>query len=232
MTGEAAGGWLQVRGASLETVGTAAAENGIAVFELYRIHDLFEEMNRSDKVFIAAINGPALGGGCELSLACDLRYIADDGGPIGLPEMTLGFNPGAGGTQRLAHLVGPGTALEMILEAKALTPQEALDIGLVNRVVPAGKLVEEATATAQRLARRAPISVAAAKNAVREGSARPLTDGLAVERRWFLACGSKPAAHRAMRAYVDQIEREGAPWTNSDALQPWRDGAVVDLTAD
>src|SRR5690348_9745691 len=72
-----------------------------SVLELYRIHDLFLGMNRSDKVFIAAINGPATGGGCEISLACDVRYMADAEIAIGLPEMTIDFNPGAGGTQRL-----------------------------------------------------------------------------------------------------------------------------------
>jgi len=231
----AAGATLQaVRGVSRLPGGETAVKRTPAagMLELHTIHDVLTRIGRLDKVFIAAINGPALGGGCELSLACDLRYIARNGGPIGLPEMTLGFNPGAGGTQRLAHLIGPGRALEMILEARALSPDEALDVGLVNRVVPAAKLMEEATGAAARMARRAPISVAAAKRAVREGSARPLPDGLAVERKWFLACGSKPASHRAMRAYVEGIEAGGAPWTNPEALESWREGTVVDLTAD
>jgi enoyl-CoA hydratase/carnithine racemase len=231
----AAGATLQaVRGLSRLPGGEAAVQRTPAagLLGLHGLHDLLNRIGRMDKVFIVAINGPALGGGCELSLACDLRYIADDGGPIGLPEMTLGFNPGAGGTQRLAHLIGPGRALEMILEARVLEPAEALEVGLVNRVVPGGKLVQEATATAERLARRAPISVAATKNAVREGSARPLTQGLAVERKWFLACGSRPASHRAMRTYVEQVEGEGAPWTDPEGLAPWREGTVVDLTSE
>src|SRR5690349_6976245 len=89
-----------------------------AVFELYRIHDLFLAMNRSDKVFIAAINGPATGGGCELSLACDVRLMANTDIGIGLPEMTVGFNPGAGGTQRLPRLIGTGRALDIMLEGR------------------------------------------------------------------------------------------------------------------
>ncbi|HEX2435366.1 MAG TPA: enoyl-CoA hydratase/isomerase family protein [Solirubrobacterales bacterium] len=223
-----------VRGMSRLPGGESAVKRTPAagLLELHGIHDLFNRIGRLDKVFIAAINGPALGGGCELSLACDLRYIASAGGPIGLPELTLGFNPGAGGTQRLTHLIGPGAALEMILEARALTPDEALEVGLVNRVVPPGDLLTEATATAERMARRAPISVAAAKRAVREGATLPLAAGLAIERKWFLACGSKPASHRAMRAYVDQVEREGAPWSNPEMLEPWREGTVVDLTTD
>jgi enoyl-CoA hydratase len=231
----AAGATLQaVRGMSRLPGGESAVKRTPAagLLELHGIHDLFNRIGRLDKVFIAAINGPALGGGCELSLACDLRYIASAGGPIGLPELTLGFNPGAGGTQRLAHLIGPGAALEMILEARALTPDEALEVGLVNRVVPPGDLLTEATATAERMARRAPISVAAAKRAVREGATLSLPAGLAIERKWFLACGSKPASHRAMRAYVDQVEREGAPWSNPEMLEPWREGTVVDLTTD
>jgi enoyl-CoA hydratase/carnithine racemase len=223
-----------VRGMSRLPGGESAVKRTPAagLLELHGIHDLFNRIGRLDKVFIAAINGPALGGGCELSLACDLRYIASAGGPIGLPELTLGFNPGAGGTQRLTHLIGPGAALEMILEARALTPDEALEVGIVNRVVPPGDLLTEATATAERMARRAPISVAAAKRAVREGATLPLAAGLAIERKWFLACGSKPASHRAMRAYVDQVEREGAPWSNPEMLEPWREGTVVDLTTD
>jgi enoyl-CoA hydratase/carnithine racemase len=230
----AAGATLQaVRGMSRMPGGRAAVERTPAagLLELHRIHDLFTRIGRLDKVVIAAINGPALGGGCELSLACDLRYIARDGGPIGLPEMTLGFNPGAGGTQRLAHLVGPGRALEMILEARALDPEEALEAGLVNRVVRSRDLLGAATAAAQRLARRAPLSVAAAKRAVHEGSARPLAEGLAVERKWFLAAGSQPAARRAMRAYVEGVEQGATPWTDEEAMQPWREGTVVDLTA-
>jgi enoyl-CoA hydratase len=230
----AAGATLQaVRGMARVPGGRAAVERTPAagLLELHRIHDLFTRLGRLDKVVIAAINGPALGGGCELSLACDLRYIARDGGPIGLPEMTLGFNPGAGGTQRLARLIGPGRALEMILEARALDPEEALEVGLVNRVIRSVDLLDDATATAQRLARRAPLSVAAAKRAVREGSARPLAEGLAVERKWFLAAGSQPASHRAMRAYVENVEQGVAPWTDDEAMKPWREGTVVDLTA-
>ena len=115
------------------------------LLELHRIHDVFLGMNRLDKVFIAAINGPATGGGCELSLASDLRYIADRPGVrIGLPEMTMGFNPGAGGTQRLARALGPGRALEMMLEGRTFTPAEALEAGLVHRVTTPERLLEEA----------------------------------------------------------------------------------------
>jgi enoyl-CoA hydratase/carnithine racemase len=107
-----------------------------AVFELYRIHDLFLAMNRSDVVFIAAINGPATGGGCETSLACDIRLMADTDIAIGLPEMTVDFNPGAGGTQRLPGLVGVGRAMQMMLEGRTLSPREALASDSCRRSCP------------------------------------------------------------------------------------------------
>jgi enoyl-CoA hydratase len=203
------------------------------MLDLKAIHDALLRMNRMDKVFIAAINGSALAGACELALACDIRYVSAGAGPIGLPEMTLGFCPGAGGTQRLTRAVGASRALELILEARPVSPQEALEIGLVHRVVPDSELLAEAKVTAARMARRAPVSIAAAKRAVLEGAAKPLEDGLAEERRWFLASCSRPAAARAMRAYIERIERDGAPnFTDPDTLSEWREGEVVDLTSD
>ena len=181
---------------------------------------------------VAAINGQALSIGCELALACDVRYIADDARAIGLPEMTLGLLPGGGGTQRLARTVGQARALELILEATLLTPQQALEIGLVHRVVPHAQLLDEALATAHRLARRAPLSVAGAKRAVLEGASRPLPDGLALERKWFMAALSRPAARRAMRRYVEDLRSSGrAPWEDADERERWQDGTAVDLLA-
>jgi enoyl-CoA hydratase/carnithine racemase len=201
------------------------------LLELQRIHDAFLRMQRMDKVFIAAINGPALAGGCELSLACDLRYMAEGARRFGLPEMTLGFCPGAGGTQRLARILGPSRALEMVLEARALSPGEAHELGLVHRVVPDRELAEVAGATAERLARRAPLSVAAAKRAVLDGGTRPLPDGLAEERRWFMATVSQPAARRAMRAYIERLRSSGPPFADPDELALWQDGTAVDLVS-
>ena len=149
-----------------------------AVFELYRIHDLFLEMNRSDKVFIAAINGPATGGGCEISLACDVRLMAESDIAIGLPEMTIDFNPGAGGTQRLPRLVGVGRALQMMLEGRTLSPREALDHGLVGAVVPPDQVKEAAIHMGERLAQRSPEAIRSLKRAVYEGGILPLAQGL------------------------------------------------------
>ena len=202
------------------------------IVDLEALQGLFRRIERLDKVVVAAINGQALSIGCELALACDVRYIADDARAIGLPEMTLGLLPGGGGTQRLARTVGQARALELILEATLLTPQEALEIGLVHRVVPHAQLLDEALATAHRLARRAPLSVAGAKRAVLEGASRPLPAGLALERRWFMAALSRPASLRAMRLYVDDLRRSGrAPWEDAAERERWQDGTAVDLLA-
>jgi enoyl-CoA hydratase len=231
-----------VAGASLQTIGAATRLPGgrgalertpaSGLLELQRIHDLFLRMQRMDKVFIAAINGPALGGGCEISLACDLRYMAREAKWIGLPEMTLGFCPGAGGTQRLSRILGTSRALELILEGRPLAPKEANELGLVHRVVPDARLADEAQATGERLARRAPLSIAAAKHAVLDGATKPLAEGLGEERKWFLASTSQPAARRAMRAYAERLRAAGPPWLSDEEMASWQDGTAVDLVSD
>ena len=198
---------------------------------LLQIHELFLRMNRLDKVFIAAINGLAMGGGCELALACDIRIMAKGDYVIGLPEITLGIIPGAGGTQRLARVLGPAKALEMMLEGRVLSPGEALAMGLIHRVAEPERLLAGATATAERLARRSPKAVAALKRAVYEGSARPLEEGLHIERAGFLSVSSTAAAKRAMRSYSEQVEQLGeiAPWQARDAMSEWQDGTAADM---
>lgn len=204
-----------------------------AVFELYRIHDLFLAMNRSDKVFIAAINGPATGGGCELSLACDIRYMADAEIAIGLPEMTIDFNPGAGGTQRLPRLTGTGRALEMMLEARTLPPREALAAGLVQAVVPPDQLKEAAIGTGERLARRSPEAIRSLKRAVYEGASKPLEHGLAAERKWFMVSSATDSSKRKMAAMARQVQTEGrSPWATAEDLFPWQEGTAADGETD
>jgi enoyl-CoA hydratase/carnithine racemase len=202
------------------------------MFELYRLHDVFQRMNRMDKVFIAAINGPATGGGCELALACDVRYIADAAIPIGLPEMTVGFNPGAGGTQRLSRALGIGRALEMMLEGRTLSPSEAADAGLVHRVVAPDRLRDEATETGRRLARRSPQSIRSLKRAVYDGATSQLARGLAVERKWFMTAAGTEPSKRAMAAYADEVERRGPTWADRETIRAWQEGTAVDLTED
>ena len=228
-----AGGALRATGALSRLPrgsGALARTQAAGLVELRRIHEVFRRMNRSDKVFIAAINGIASGGGCELALACDLRLISDQGGPIGQPEILLGLIPGGGGSQRLARLLGTGRALELILEGRVMGPVEAEAVGLVHRVVPAADLLAEATATAERLARRPPGSVAAAKRTVYEGASMELDQGLHMERAEFLSVTAAPAGLRAMRAYVDELEQRGEPpLGDEEAIAAWLDGTAVDL---
>lgn len=202
------------------------------VGDLHATAGLFRRLELLDKVVIAAINGPALGAACELALACDLRYAADDVEAIGSPELTQAYAPGAGGTQRHARALGQARALELVLEGRTPDAREALALGLVHRVVPAGRLLDEAVETAQRLARRSAVSVAGVKRALHEGASLPLDAGLALERSWFMAASSKPPARRAMRAYLDELARAGrGPWEDASTFAAWRDGTAVDLLA-
>lgn len=137
-------------------------------------------MDRCPQPLIAAINGWALGGGLELALACDIRVASADA-RLGLTETALGIIPGGGGTQRLPRLVGRGKALELILTGTRIDAAEALRIGLVERVVPAGEALPAATALARDLAARAPLAVRYAKEAVVKGLELPLADGLRLE---------------------------------------------------
>jgi enoyl-CoA hydratase len=200
-----------------------------AVFELYRIHDVFLEMNRSEQVFIAAINGPATGGGCEISLACDVRVMADADIAIGLPEMTIDFNPGAGGTQRLPRLVGVGRALQMMLEGRTLSPREALDHGLVGAVVPADQVKEAAIHMGERLATRSPEAIRSLKRSVYDGGSLPLVAGLAIEQKWFMVASATDSSQEKMAAMTRQVEAEGgSPWATAEKLAPWQDGSAGD----
>lgn len=144
------------------------------------IRDAFSELEKLPKPVIAAINGLALGGGTELALACDLRVMSETA-QMGLTETALGIIPGAGGTQRLPRLVGKGVAKELIFSARRVLPQEALAIGLVNRVVPADQLMESTLSLAQDIAANAPIALAQAKFAIDCGLEVDLASGLQIE---------------------------------------------------
>jgi enoyl-CoA hydratase len=230
-----AGGSLRAVGAieRLPRARSALERTPVAgLVALRAIHEVFLRMNRLDKVFIAAINGLALGGGCELALACDVRIMARGNYMIGLPEMTLGIIPGAGGTQRLTRAIGAGRALEMMLEGRALTPEEADEAGLVHRTTDPKAVLDEAIATAERLARRSPAAVAALKRAVYEGSSRPLGEGLHIEQAGFLAAASTAGARRALKAYAEEAEKsldDGVPWQLETTLRRWQQGTAVDM---
>jgi enoyl-CoA hydratase/carnithine racemase len=199
------GGLRRIRAAERAIDATPAA--GVA--QLERFHGILLAMNRSGAVFVAAINGSAMGGGCELALACDVRLMAAGDHMIGQPEILLGFPPGGGGTQRLARMLGSAGALSLVLDGGPLSPAKALELGLVSDVVPGAELLERALALAERLGRRPKLAVAAAKRAVYEAGSLPLPAGLRRERAEFLATLGSAEAIEAMSGYVAQTERTG-----------------------
>ncbi|HVR42420.1 MAG TPA: enoyl-CoA hydratase-related protein [Thermoanaerobaculia bacterium] len=168
-----------------------------------RGQSILSAIERFPKVVIAAINGFALGGGCELALACHIR-IASETAQIGLPEVTLGIIPGYGGTQRMARLLGKGKALELILTGDRIPAAEAERIGLVNRVVPAEQLIPAAEEMARKVASRGPLAVRAAIEAVNEGLDMPFEQGQFLEATLFgLLCASEDTKE-GMRAFLEK----------------------------
>jgi enoyl-CoA hydratase/carnithine racemase len=146
-------------------------------------HNTLSKMAASNKVFIAAINGHALGGGLEMTLACDLRFAAEGKYYLGLPEATLGLLPGNGGTQRLPRLIGANKALAMMITGERIGPEEAHRIGLVNKLFPADQLQAETEAYAQKLAAGATLALGAIKRCVYDGMQMDLAAGLGLERQ-------------------------------------------------
>ena len=171
---------------------------------------IFSFIERFPKPVIAAINGFALGGGCELALACHIR-IASEKAQIGLPEVTLGIIPGYGGTQRMARLVGKAKALELVCSGDRVNAQEAERIGLVNRVVPADQLLAVTEELAKRITSRGPVAVRAAIEAVIIGSDMPLEEGLALESALFGLLCATDDMKEGMKAF---IEKRAAQFTN------------------
>jgi enoyl-CoA hydratase/carnithine racemase len=162
--------------------------------------DLLESV---PKVSIAAVNGFALGGGLELALACDLRYLAEDA-QVGQPEISIGVIPGAGGTQRLVPLVGPGRARELVYTGRRVGAEEALGLGLAERVLSAGEVVAAASADAARLARGPRAALAAAKAAIRAAVLTPGPEGIREERHLFLQLFGTPDQREGMHAFLEK----------------------------
>lgn len=152
---------------------------------------------------IAAVNGYALGGGCEIALACDIR-ICSENAVFGQPEVTLGIPPGWGGTQRLARLVGAGIAKEMIYTGQRLTAEQAFTIGLVNGVYPLEHLIEGARELAGRIAANAPVAVRFSKAAINRAFEGPLVDGLAEEARLFSEAFDTADQREGMIAFLER----------------------------
>jgi len=160
-------------------------------------------IEEAPQVFVAALNGAALGGGLELALACDLR-IAAETAELGLPEVGLGIIPGGGGTQRLPRLVGVARAKDLVLTARRVGAAEALAIGLVGRIAPAARLLEEALAYAGEAARNAPVSLRQAKRAIDGGLHLPLDAALDLENRLYQDCLGTKDRVEALRAFAEK----------------------------
>jgi enoyl-CoA hydratase/carnithine racemase len=174
-----------------------------------RFGEILLRFNTVGAVVVGALNGSAMGGGCELALACDFRLMADGPFSIGQPEILLGFPPGGGGTQRLTRLLGTGRSLRLCLDGGPLDPQAALELGLVDELVAPTRLLDRALELAGRLGRRPKAGIAAVKRSVYLGGAMPLASGLRFERAQFMAALGTDTSKRAMTAYVKQLERDG-----------------------
>ena len=183
-----------------ERRGVPAAESGPYVDAIAGAITAWAEMPRPT---IAAMSGPALGGGLELALACDFRIASEDA-VMGLSEVRLGIMPGAGGTQRLARLVGVARAKEMVLTGRRIDARRALDIGLVSRVVSAAELRPAAAELAAELAGCAPLSVAMAKQAIDQGIDLPLDQALALERRCYDVTLRSEDRNEGLRAFAEK----------------------------
>jgi enoyl-CoA hydratase/carnithine racemase len=160
-------------------------------------------IEQAPQPFVAALNGAALGGGLELALACDLR-IASDAAQLGLPEVSLGIIPGGGGTQRLPRLLGVARAKDLILTGRRIGAAEALAMGLVAQLAPPHRLLEEAVALAERLARNAPVSLRQAKRAIDGGLELPIEAGLDLEHRLYQDCLATKDRVEALRAFAEK----------------------------
>lgn len=169
----------------------------------------FDRIRQIKIPVIAAVSGYCLGGGCELALSCDM-IIASETARFGQPEITIGVIPGAGGTQRLPRVVGKALAMEMILNNRMLTAQEALHYGLVNRVVPLDAYLQEALDLAAQIAGRAPLAVRLAKEAINQAYESYLSGGLAAERRAFYFLFSSQDQSEGMAAF---LEKRKPNWT-------------------
>ncbi len=179
-----------IAGADINEIGKLTNNSSGEEF-LKNGQDILNLIENADKPFIAAINGYALGGGTELALACHIR-LADKKAKLGLPEIKLGVIPGFGGTQRAPRIIGKARALEMILSGNFLSAEQAAEYGLVNRVTPEGKVVEEARKLAAVMASRGKPAIRAAMKAVSEGLETGFSKGLKLEREEFgKLCGTE-----------------------------------------
>ena len=193
-----------VAGADISEFLQAGPDEGTTLAK--RGQDLFFRIERCPKPIIAAVNGFALGGGCELAMSCHFR-IASDNAKFGQPEVNLGIIPGYGGTQRLTRLIGPGRAMELILTGAMIDAAEALRIGLVNHVTTPETLIEKARGILQTIRSKSPVAVGKAIAAVNAASA-PGVDGYAVEVEMFRGCFGTEDMKEGVTAFLEKRKPE------------------------
>ena len=202
-----------VAGADIGEMSTLTPEEG----EAFGKHgnDVFRRIETLPIPTIAAVNGFALGGGCELSMSCDIRICADTA-VFGQPETGLGITPGFGGTQRLARLVGPGMAKQLIYTAKNIKADEALRIGLVNAVYPLEELMAAAEKLAETIAKNAPIAVRNCKKAINDGISLPIEKAVEVEEKLFGDCFETHDQKEGMACFLSREKpKPKAVFTNN-----------------
>lgn len=170
---------------------------------LGRRFELWDRVRKVSKPIVAAVAGYCLGGGCELAMNCDI-IIASESAAFGQPEVNVGIMPGAGGTQRLTRAVGKYKSMEMILTGRSISAEEAHRIGLVNKIVPAESLLEEAKKLANEIASKPPLSVRAAKQAILRAQDTTLEVGLEFERRAFYLLFSTEDGKEGMKAFIEK----------------------------
>lgn len=165
--------------------------------------DQFDRIQKINKVVIAAVSGWALGGGCEFAISCDM-IVASETAKFGQPEINIGIIPGAGGTQRLARLLGKHLAMEMVINNRTLSAAEALQFGFVNHITPVDGYLDKAVALAEEIAARAPLAVRMAKDSVDAAFETTLTEGLKAERRNFYPLFSTEDQREGMKAFIEK----------------------------
>ena len=168
-------------------------------------NEVFRKIETFPLPVIAAINGFALGGGCELAMSCDFR-VCSENAVFGQPEVGLGITPGFGGTQRLARLIGVGKAKELIYTGNAIKADEALRVGLVNHIFPQEQLMEEAMKIANKIAKNAPFAVRASKKAINEGLELDIDRAIIVEEKLFGDCFTTEDQKTGMNAFLNKIK--------------------------
>ena len=198
-----------VAGADIGEMSTLTKAEGEAFGK--KGNDVFRKLETFPIPVIAAVNGFALGGGCEISMSCDIR-ICSENAVFGQPEVGLGITPGFGGTQRLARLVSPGMAKQLIYTAKNIKADEAYRIGLVNAVYPLDELLPAAEKLAETIAKNAPIAVRACKQAINEGLQVDMDKAVVIEEKLFGSCFQSADQIEGMSAFLEKRKHE--PYQN------------------